>query len=327
MRAAVLVIVGLGLCAGTRGAFAQATAAAPTPSKKSTAPAAQPTPAAQPAPAATPAPIPPPIQAAPAAPEAPPPEAPTDAPPPPSVPPQPPGPPPPPPTYGPGHPPPEPPPGPVYQRLGKTEPEIEKGDWDPWEHSTPEQHNHDGFYLRLAIGFGGGSLWGNDHILPGVRDVTLSGLGFGTSIGIGGAVANNFILNADLFQATLFNPSVHQDGRGLGDASNLSHDLGVGQNVSVAGLGIGATYYIMPVNVYLAGSIGFGQAVFEDHVGSRSPSDFGLATNWMVGKEWWVGSDWGIGIAGQLIVLATHDDILGGLHGAIFNVMFSATYN
>jgi hypothetical protein len=47
----------------------------------------------------------------------------------------------------------------------------------------------------------------------------------------------------------------------------------------------------------------------------------------MVGKEWSVGSDWGIGIAGQLIVLATHDDILGGLHGAIFNVMFSATYN
>jgi hypothetical protein len=270
-------------------------------------------------------------QAAPSAwPEQPPPSAaPTTAPttPPPANPP-PSSTPPPAPSYGPlGEPPRPAPPPPYYERLGKPEPEVEKGDWDPWEHATADEHNHDGFYLRLAIGFGGGSVWGNDHVLPGVQDVSTSGLGFGTSIAIGGAVTENLILNADLFQATIFNPSVRQDGRHVGDASDLSRDLGVGEDITVAGLGVGLTYYIMPVNIYLAGSIGFGQAVFENELGTRSGSDFGLATNVMVGKEWWVGSDWGIGLAGQFILLATHDDYLGGLNGAIFNLMFSATYN
>jgi hypothetical protein len=342
---AVTGLLALVLCSAALSESAEAQAGepaapAPAPAKKPGPPKAKPAPAANAAPVA---PTPGPDAAAPAAPaaptpaaeptpapSAPPPEAapPTPAPgePPPVGPPGPPPGAPPPPTYGPGNPPPAPPP-PQYQRLGKPEPEVEKGDWDPWEHATPDQHAHDGFYLRLAIGVGGGTVWGNDHILPNVRDVTLSGLGFGSSIAIGGAVADNLMLNADFFQAMIFNPAVHQDGRYVGHTTDLNAELGVGDDVGLVGVGVGVTYYFMPANVYLAGSVGLGQAVFEDSRGSRSGSDLGFGSNIMVGKEWWVGSDWGIGVAGQLILVAAHDDILGGLGGSAFNVMFSATYN
>jgi hypothetical protein len=340
MRAAVSGVVALALCSVGLASVASAQAGAPVaPAKKAAvvaAPAAAPaaTPASvaaapaveqAPAPAAAPSvPAPAAAETAPApaaepAPAAVAPEAPPSSPPPPPA--Q--------PAYGPGNPPPPPPPAPQYQRLGaKPEPEIEKGDWDPWEHPTADQHNHDGFYLRLAAGLGGGSVWGNDHLLgPAVRDVTLSGIGFGTSIAIGGTIADNLILDGDLFQSTLFNPSVRQDGHHVGHASDLSHDLGVGEDVELVGVGIGLTYYFMPANVYVAGSFGIGQTVFADAGGNRSGSDFGFGSNLMVGKEWWVGSDWGIGVAGQFILVATHDDVLGGVTGTAFNVMFSATYN
>ena len=125
----------------------------------------------------------------------------------------------------------------------------------------------------------------------------------------------------------MFNPSVSVDGHHIGDAQDVGRNVGVGEDIEIAGLGIGVTYYIMPANVYLAGSIGFGQARFEDTSGDRADSDIGIAGNFMLGKEWWVGRDWGIGVAGQMILLAAHDDILGRVHAMALNVMFSATYN
>jgi hypothetical protein len=83
----------------------------------------------------------------------------------------------------------------------------------------------------------------------------------------------------------------------------------------------------MPVNIYLAGSVGIGQAVFEDGRGDREGSDIGIVFDAMVGKEWWVGTEWGLGVAGQFIYLRAEDDIFGDVNGIALNAMFSATYN
>jgi hypothetical protein len=291
--------------------------AAPAQPAQPTAPAAAPTqPAPQPAQPAAPPPAATPESAPSAAPTAPPAEPPAQ-----------PGPPPPPPTYPSGAPVEEPPPPPpTYQPLGgRPEPEIEKGDWDPWDHPTPNTHNHDGFYLRLAIGFGGSFISGNNSDFVG--DVDLSGLGLGTSIGIGGALTENLILNADLFSATVFDSTVKQNGRRIGDASDVGNALAVGEDQQLLGFGVGVTYYIMPVNVYLAGSVGLGQVVFEGIDGDRDSSDLGFGANVMVGKEWWVGTDWGIGVAGQLIFVSVGDDLLNHVNGLATTLMFSATYN
>ena len=238
-----------------------------------------PTPAPQPAPAqpapVQPAPVQPaPVQPAPApGPSAlPPPTTPAPAPAPEAV-----TPPPPPPPNFPGTT--DAPPPQRYEPLGTPEPEIEKGDWDPWEHPTVDHHRHNGFFLRLAIGPSYGSVSGDDHIFRDVDDISLSGFGLAASITIGGALIDNLILNADLFQTTLFSPDVDVDGRGLGGAGELAEELGVGDDVNIVGIGLGVTYYFMPVNIYIGGTAGIGQVVFEDESGHREGTDVGFVGN------------------------------------------------
>ena len=220
-----------------------------------------------------------------------------------------------------------PPAAPTYPPLApEPEPEIEEGDWDPWAHS-PSHRRHDGFFLRIALGVGWGGMSSDGHVLSDVDKLDLSGAGMGMSIGIGGALTDNLILYGDIFQMTLFNPEVEIDGSDVGDADSLADDVGIGEEARIAGLGIGLNYYFMPVNLYVGGSIGFGQAIFEDGRGDVDGSDLGLGVDLMVGKEWWVGNDWGLGVAAQVLILATEDDALGDINGQAFNLLFSATYN
>jgi len=283
--------------------------AAPPPATAPAAPgAAPPPPAGAPADPAQPT---TPPAAAPTAPAEPAP-APAPAPPPPSYPP-------------PANQPEQPPPPPQYAPLGEPSEEIKKGDWDPWEHVR--QRRHDGFFLRLAIGLGGGVLGGDDHADEAFNEVGVGGLGLATDIAIGGAIVENLILHADIYQVTLFNPTVYADDEDVGDADEVGDMLGVGQDVRLAGLGVGVTYYFMPVNLYIGGSVGLGQAVFEGDHGDTEGSELGFGFNAMVGKEWWVGADWGIGLAGQLLVISAEDEVLGKINGLAASVLFSATYN
>lgn len=177
-------------------------------------------------------------------------------------------------------------------------------------------HTHDGFFLRLSLGFGYESLSMEDD--EGTT-VDLSGFGGGSSIGIGGMVAQNLAVNADLFASTVVSPTVSQDGEELGEAEDSS--------VSLVGLGVGVTYWVMPLNLYLAGAIGIGQASISVE-GTTFEADWGLAVNALVGKEFWVGDEWGIGVAAQLIWsnVPTEVDTVDASYFA-FNILFSATYN
>ena len=309
-RAACLVAV---LMACTSLAAAQAPTAQPAAAPAAAPPTA--TPAAPAAPAGTPetAPTPPADAADEGAPTAPPPPPAGEAAPPP------------PPTYAPAE---EPASAQTYGKLGgQPEPEIEKGDWDPWEHVGATKHRHDGFMLRLAIGVAFGGMTGDDFLLDEGSETSASGAGFSTTIGIGGALMDNLVLNADLFQTTFLDPSIEVDGRELGDADSYGEDRGVGENVELTGLGIGVTYYFMPINIYLAGAVGIGQVVFVSDSGERAGSDAGLSLHALIGKEWWVGVDWGIGVAGEVAFVRAEDEYLGDVTGLGFSVLFSATYN
>ena len=96
---------------------------------------------------------------------------------------------------------------------------------------------------------------------------------------------------------------------------------------NIVGIGLGITYYIMPVNIYVGGTVGIGQVVFEDERGHREGTDMGFVGNAIVGKEWWVGEDWGIGLAAQFLGVVADDEILGDVGGTAINLLFSATYN
>jgi hypothetical protein len=146
-------------------------------------------------------------------------------------------------------------------------------------------------------------------------DVRVGGVGGNINIALGGAVVENFILHTDLFGASAANPTVYEDGEDVGNLDQFSF----------SGLGAGMTFYFMPANVYLSGSVGFGAAalnvdlvVFE--------SDVGVTMNTLVGKEWWMNDDWAIGGALRFMYLHVPGDSENfNAFGA--GAAFSATYN
>jgi hypothetical protein len=167
-------------------------------------------------------------------------------------------------------------------------------------------HTHDGFYLRLTTGVGYGSQKNDDE------DVEMSGLSGLTTLGIGGSVSDNLILNADLFGLRMIEPTVDYKGK-------TQRKLKV--EVSIYGLGLGMTYYIMPVNIYITGSAGMAIREEKDGFGKRQ-SDPGYGINFAIGKEWWVSPSWGIGVAGQFLFADVEETkTFGG------GLLFTATYH
>ncbi|HET6336554.1 MAG TPA: hypothetical protein VFG30_25195 [Polyangiales bacterium] len=201
-------------------------------------------------------------------------------------------------------PPPPPEPQSQYGRLGGTpEQEVQQGEWNPWDHpESSGNYAHEGFFLRLQLGPGGSSVSREGE--------SWSGMGLGMGLAIGGSPVQNLALHLDLQTTWLFSPS--RDVNGIGMQS----------------LGLGATYYIMPVDIFLSGSVGIGWLAFEDDAGQSKDTSAGIALDAMIGKEWWVGSDWGIGLAAQLLYMHVKDYTDdAGMDAIAVNVLFTATYN
>lgn len=185
-------------------------------------------------------------------------------------------------------------------------------------------HRHDGFFLRLTVGLGGGFL-GFDA--PGdSNDVLFSGGGYASSLDIGGALSDRFVLFARLRECSLIDPAVYVDDNKVGDANASSFTQGM--------LGIGFSYFIMPINMYLGAAIGFAALSGRYRRPGRNElkytSDVGVGFDAEIGKEWWVADDWGIGLALRLSVAgvkATETIVKDADYAAAFvSMLFSATY-
>lgn len=194
---------------------------------------------------------------------------------------------------------------------GQVAPTVEAGEEDT-------KHKHDGFYLRLTTGVGSTTSIEETE----VGELSFSGMSGNTTLGIGYAVVENLIINLDIFASSVADPTVEIDGKDVG---------AVDAEVTITNIGVGATYYIMPANVYLTGSI----ALATGSVGSgrvKVESETGYGINVAIGKEWWVSDNWGIGVAGQLFHTVLPDENL--ITGEVFDlkttsigILFSATFN
>ncbi|MCB9515438.1 MAG: hypothetical protein R3C71_02905 [Candidatus Krumholzibacteriia bacterium] len=176
-------------------------------------------------------------------------------------------------------------------------------------------HSHDaGFFLRLSAG-GGGAKTEADVVLgstPGTLE--FSGGAGNMNIAIGGIVAPNLALHGTLWGWTVSGPNVDWSAGG---------DGWVPGDLTMAAVGGGATYYFMPVNLYVSSSLGFGRLDLEG-----GSTDAGFAMDFTLGKEWWVGERWGLGLAGSL---GFHDipekDADNNWKGSSVGIRFSATMN
>lgn len=182
----------------------------------------------------------------------------------------------------------------------------------------PTAENHDGFLLRFTLGFGGG---------VAQRDLgsTLkySGGAVFLALDVGAVVAENFAVYGRLADFGLVNPKQQLGSADLGNTKNTTLSFGM--------FGAGASYFFMPINLYVGGAVGFAAGVVETPSNSDN-SRLGFAFDLDVGKEWWIDDDWGLGVAlrfSHADVPPQESAIAPGEHlrANAMGVLFSATYN
>lgn len=175
-------------------------------------------------------------------------------------------------------------------------------------------YDHDnGFFLRLSAGIGGAATEMED-VTPRPK---FSGACSDVNFAIGGMVSKNLALHATLLGWAMTDPEFE-----LGSASATTNG-----DLSLSGLGVGLTYYVMPVNLYFSGSVGAGTLQL-DLPSQTYETDTGVILDFTIGKEWWVSRSWGLGIAGGLGVHSIPED-RGNVDwtGASATLRFTATYN
>ncbi len=180
---------------------------------------------------------------------------------------------------------------------------------------APGAHQHDGFYLRLNLGFGGTSGSLSDY------DLKVSGASGIAEIAIGGVVAENLIIFGEAFAHVITGPTVTLNG----DSAQYDTDTSAGAEA----LGAGLAYYFMPANVYIAGSVDAFRLFVQHNGEDVAHTDAGVGLHLMVGKEWWVSDGWGLGVALELFGGRVKDttDSYGSWTAGTLGLTFSATYN
>jgi hypothetical protein len=186
---------------------------------------------------------------------------------------------------------------------------------------------HDGFFLRLTLGFGAG-----DTTLEAPEDTTLgvfggtelsfSGFSGFFSVDVGASLVENLILHGRISDFLTPGPTVSIDGDEIGDADS---DASTGWILVAPAL----TYYIMPANIYLTVAPGATRVVVDTGSGTTGRSQWGFGLNADAGIEWWVGDQWGLGAALRFCWGRVQDEDDGveiPITGTGFGVLFSATY-
>ena len=179
-------------------------------------------------------------------------------------------------------------------------------------------HKHDGFFLRLSSGIGYASTEVEE---PNFRLEFNGGIG-DANIAIGGMVAPNLALHGTLLGWFISDPDVEGFDAGGTFSGEIAGD------VTMSAIGIGVTYYFMPTNLYLSGTLGLGQLEFDLAGIQSADTDRGLILEGTLGKEWWVSDNWGLGLAGALGLHSFPEDGSDeNWSGPSFTLRFSATFN
>jgi hypothetical protein len=188
---------------------------------------------------------------------------------------------------------------------------------------------HDGFFLSISPGIAVGNTEADLGGNAGTWDnITFRGPGGILDFKIGGAVAENVILSADLIGRNVRGPDLET----VGGTEQLDDDI----VLSDATLGLGLTYYVMPANVFFSGTLGFGSFRLQNIDNEdEDPVDTKAGFSWhaKVGKEWWVSRNWGLGVAlGYGFLGAEHDegedaDFNGDYASHKVYLLFNTTFN
>lgn len=181
----------------------------------------------------------------------------------------------------------------------------------------PGRHTHDGFFFRGTFGLST-AVAVEENAGEKLR-VTGSGPQF--TLAVGSALSDmNLALYAEFQFTVVSDPTVQIDEMPAGNVDN----------VGAGSFGLGATYYFMPINIYLAGTVGSGSAnvvLDRDADKPAGQTGTGLSLRGSVGKEWWTSSNWGIGVAAHVLFMSLPDSDHSTLTLLSAGISGTATYN
>ncbi len=72
------------------------------------------------------------------------------------------------------------------------------------------------------------------------------------------------------------------------------------EDIFMGQLGVGVTYYAVPLNVYASAMVGTNNGWYDDANEERVKTGNSVALSTMLGKEWMVSDAWGVGPALEL---------------------------
>ncbi len=185
--------------------------------------------------------------------------------------------------------------------------------------SDPTINRHLGFFLRPDLGVG--FMTTSEPTGTSSGDLTVSGPAGVFGFVIGGAVAENIILGAHIYDGVVVNPTVSLSSGQSATTSNAS--------LTLYGIGPEFTYYSMPSNIYFSGTIALTRMYLTVN-GNSSDSKVGFGSRLALGKEWWVSDHWGLGLAGHVSSSWNQDSGSASaptLTTWALALAFSATYN
>lgn len=190
----------------------------------------------------------------------------------------------------------------------------------PDETAADRSSVHEGLLLRMSVGVGA--------LGAGVE------FDDGTELGIGGVGPS---LDMHIGYAVVPNLAVHANFMTMGSADMRAEETHSDEAdwegpdaFGTAGLGVGVTYYIMPLDLGLSLSALYAGVALETEQDDRLETDAAVLGKLDVTKEWAVSETWGLGVGGSVYAgKGRGEDADGvnfdtGIGGAALNL--TATY-
>jgi len=186
------------------------------------------------------------------------------------------------------------------------------------DQSVTSEPIHDGLYLQFTPGIG---VAATSAKLDDGSTVSLYGPCGSFGIAIGAALAEHWIIAADLSGTSVFGPTFKK-----GDME-VKTDQDVKWNTAY--VGAMAAYYVMPINLRINAGLGAFRMALDVPNMDLTRSNVGVAAKLGIGKEWWVGNHWGLGVTVEAVAGAVPDDAPADKGWGFFStdLAVSATYN
>jgi hypothetical protein len=166
--------------------------------------------------------------------------------------------------------------------------------------SDTDENRHLGVQVRALVG--PALLYAFQDVGPGESGTT-RGVGAAFEVALGTMVSENLALNMDLV---------------LARSADAEHGVLTDTNFSAVHFGAGVTYWLMPANVYLAGSIGLARSSIEGspvHLDIELPtneqSKIGVGAHLAIGKQFWLSRRVGLGATLSLLSSAAANPAAG----------------